>query len=511
MHQILSAIAAFVLLGVLALANQPTAAQQVQPGEASPNSDEGFTPDWTEVRALLESGEPTGPMGLPNTPAGLRAAWLLRFLNDEVEHLGGPWERTFIDGVLEQLPLPAINEWAAPRRESWGRLVPLRWLEGQNEQGEWTDTVLFVIVQGRDDGSGWRLSLAVEPEEPHLIRGWQLDPDLSGAREREYDSLDAIRADLDRTGLDYGLSVLDVTNHNPTTNGPAVPVFALNGDRLLNISTAIRWVVLAVAAERVRGSMLTWNEPVTLRSEHYSLPPGDVRSVPPGEQLPLSTLLVSMIAGSDNTATDHLMARIGHDEIDRYLSARLANPDANRPLLTTANLFRLKVGISEEPIIAYTEANSAERRAAVLNEQVVRNEVNEAMYQRWAVPQYVQSVGWFMSANELAGIMADMRRRAQFAGMEIVDSVLRTGIEAEVPDDDNWSRVIARTEGEPGIVSMYGLLEHTDGRRFVLVVILNNPVEPVNTVLLSPILDGMLAYLGTLAPEQYPPVAERGE
>lgn len=487
---------------VLVIAPAPSAAQDQTNDPAG--DPQPAAPKWTDVEELLASGDPAGPMGLPDTPAGHRAAWLLNFLNGGLEGIASPWPRTFADGVLEQLPLPAVEEWAATKRPGWGELKPLRWLEGQDQSGEWVDTVLFVLLQGEEDGTGWRLSVAVEPESPHLIMAWQLDPDLSGTRERSYDSVAAIRQDLDRTGLDYGLTLLDVTSHNPTTNGGAVPVLSLNGDRLLNLSVGVRWVVLAALAEQVLEGNLSWEEPVTLLSPNYSMPPGDVRRVPPGEQLPMSTLAISMIAGADNTATDHLISLVSLTELDAFLSSRIANPDANRPFLTTMQLFRLKVGLSEEPIIAYTQASTPAERQSVLTELAASNEVNPQMYERWVVPQYVKQVGWFMSANELASIMSELWRRSYEPGMEMIGPTLRTGIDSALPDNPHWKAVAVRPESEPGTVALYALLDHRDGRQFLLTMIANNPVESVNTTMLSPILDGMLNYIGQLNPADYP-------
>jgi hypothetical protein len=120
------------------------------------------------------------------------------------------------------------------------------------------------------------------------------------------------------------------------------------------------------------------------------------------------------------------------------------------------------------------------------------------------VPQYLHRVGWFMSANELARIMAELWHRGHEPSLYFIDPILRTNIESPLPENRSWEKVAVRPEGEPGVVTLYALLDHRDGRRFLMVLIANNPVESVNTVMLSPILDGMLNYIGTLAPAQYP-------
>ncbi|MGP1346926.1 MAG: serine hydrolase [Phycisphaerales bacterium] len=451
-----------------------------------------------------EAIQPATPAQLPDAPVAERANWLITLVSEGPEAIPAPWPLVFAPGVLDQLPLTALEEWAAPKREGWGKLIPIGWSFG-SDNGNELDSVLIILLQAEADGSGWRLSVAVDPEPPHLILAWQIEPDLSATRPRHYESVDEIKADLDRAGFDYGLALYDVTDHTPEARGEPVEVLSINADTPLNISTAIRWIILGAAAERVRSSMLVWNEPMALDPAFYSMPPGNVRSVPPGEELPVSTVIGAMMTGADNTATDQLINRLGPEVIDEYLTRRTANPAANQPFLTTMQLFRLKVGASEDPITQYAQAQTPEQRRAILESGVVdTNQIAEQLYLRWAVPQYVDTVGWFFTADELAQIMAEIRRRSLFPGMEIVDRALRSGAESPVPQDDRWDAIVARIDGEPGVISIYSFLERADGRVFLLAMVANNPEQAVNTALISPVLDAMLDFLAPMEPADYP-------
>ncbi|MFI7610948.1 serine hydrolase [Nonomuraea terrae] len=141
----------------------------------------------------------------------------------------------------------------------------------------------------------------------------------------------------------------------------------LDADTQRPIGSAFKLYVLGALAQAVAEGRLSWNEQLAIRDDYKSLPSGTLQNRPAGTMLPLSEDADHMISISDNTATDHLIHRLGRDAVQRQLSLfGHRQPDANVPILTTKAFFQLKATSDQDRARQYLALPTHQRLAAVL-------------------------------------------------------------------------------------------------------------------------------------------------
>ena len=192
----------------------------------------------------------------------------------------------------------------------------------------------------------------------------------------------------------------------------------------LALGSAFKLWILATLAQDVREGARRWDEVTTLRPELDSLPSGRLQEWPDGAPLTLHTLATAMISESDNTATDHLLHLLGRERIESRLTG-LGVRDAgepvagaaphNRPLLSTAELFRLKLSAGDEAASVWLALRSEEARRRYLAEELsglpLQGDGTDPA--AFAKPAHVDTIEWFASAADLVRTLDALRRLAR--------------------------------------------------------------------------------------------------
>jgi beta-lactamase class A len=126
-------------------------------------------------------------------------------------------------------------------------------------------------------------------------------------------------------------------------DGRCRPRHGLDADRPRPMGSAFKLYVLGAVAHAVRTGTASWDEPLAVRDEWKADPGGVVGGLPAGTVLPLREYASHMIFYSDNSATDHLLHRVGRaaatDQLRRF---GMRDPAANRPFLFAREMFQLK-------------------------------------------------------------------------------------------------------------------------------------------------------------------------
>jgi beta-lactamase class A len=108
-------------------------------------------------------------------------------------------------------------------------------------------------------------------------------------------------------------------------------IHGVNADEQLAIASVFKLYVLGELARQVQAGEVAWDEPITLTDDLRSMPSGDYAWVPAGQQVTVRQLAEGMIWQSDNTATDHLIGRLGRENVERAFAAYgHADPEANQ-------------------------------------------------------------------------------------------------------------------------------------------------------------------------------------
>jgi hypothetical protein len=180
-----------------------------------------------------------------------------------------------------------------------------------------------------------------------------------------------------------------------------------------------------------------------------------------------------MIAASDNTATDHLIARLGRERVEAAFAAMgQVDPTRNQPLLLTREWFAIKMRYGRGEVRRYLRADPEERRR-ILTEEVdpVADTLSEL--EPWPGIYYIDQIEWFASAGDLCRAMSYLQRAGTTGGMTpVLDALsLNPGYAFDARD---WAYVGYKAGFESGVNSLNWLLQRQDGRWFVVSGVVND-------------------------------------
>ncbi|MCC6679122.1 MAG: serine hydrolase [Phycisphaerales bacterium] len=418
--------------------------------------------------APAPAAEPAAP-AIPDTPAGSQLRWALEALSGgELGDLDARFTPEFFKQVpARQLETTLKQVHSVLLKGKPVRLAgirdgasPLKLTADLVAEADQTKFTLFVNVE---EASGKMNGLLIRPtasEAPKLANYQELDAELTKL-----------------PGL-VNCGVFRITG--PAEEPAITLIHGLNADSRLALGSAFKLYILGTLAELVEAGDAAWDEELEIKEEYKSLPSGDMQLQPAGAKFPLSHFADKMISISDNTATDHLLHRAGRESVEAYM-ARLHNqPELNRPFLSTLEMFKVKLSDDRGLAARYAAADEKARREMITpGGEVAKAVPNILLAAAWKKPVEVRRVEWFASPEELARLMADLRRKEARPGMGPMGHAMRLnpglGLNREV-----WPGVAFKGGSEPGVVSGTWLLKRSDGAEFVVTVSWTNPENLVD-------------------------------
>ncbi len=289
------------------------------------------------------------------------------------------------------------------------------------------------------------------------------------------------------------------------------PVHTFNPELRLALGSTFKLYVLGALGEAVASGKIKWDEPLPIKTEYKSLPSGTMQDEPEGKAFPVSLFAQKMISISDNTATDHLIRRVGRDAVEEYMARLHGKPTLNYPFLTTREMFALKLSSDTTLMPRWNSLGEAQRRDMVVADdpvtpsrrigpshqpgEVANTNPELAAASKWTKPRYIDTIEWFSSPDELARLFADLHRLELQPGLAEIGRALR--LNPGLPlDTETWTGIAFKGGSEPGVLNLSWMLTHTDGRILVVTVGWNNTRELLddNKLLeLAPRAIGLLA------------------
>jgi hypothetical protein len=239
-------------------------------------------------------------------------------------------------------------------------------------------------------------------------------------------------------------------------------------------STFKLWV-LATLARAVESGAASWDETMPVTRADRSSPDGEVYALADGTPVTLRRLAELMISISDNTATDHLIARLGRPAIENTLrELGISTADRNTPFLSTAELFRLKF---VDPALGgrYVAITDAEERRAFLDGAVAETPlpwIEDPAWMppaAWGQPAFVEEIEWFATPLDLCTTFHDLDRLAATPGLEPVGEILSLNPGLPFPAGA-WSTIRFKGGSEPGVAMLAYWLESPAADRRVVVL-----------------------------------------
>lgn len=398
--------------------------------------------------------EPVRAVGLPATPAGEQLRWFVRVLNLRKAPPLAEIESHFTTKFLEQVPPAKLVSTLEPIASEG----PFRYVKRQPGSSPNRLSARFDSA----DGASSLISIAVTTKAPHRISGLLIQP----AASPKLSSWKAVDAAL--TKLAYRPSLLAAE----VRDGKLRTIHALDPDRPGAVGSAFKLYVLAALGKAIEAGKASWSEKLAIRDAWKSVPSGTMQNSPGGTRFTLRGYAGPMIAISDNTATDHLIRRLGREKVEKSF-AQLGNASASRnaPLLTTREMTVLKLNAPVSLLHAYARADSAERRRLLPRIDAIPLSLRGA--DAWTTPRAIDTIEWFASPADLSRAMVGLMRLARSPRLAPIRLILAKNPGLAV-DPADWRYVAYKGGSEPGVRALAWYLERRDGRTLVLAIVLND-------------------------------------
>lgn len=409
---------------------------------------------------------------VPDTPVGAKFRWLLGVLNGEPA--GEPTDH-FTDQFLVEVPPAKITKML--RDISEGQ---------ENEQGGGFDLVrinagaaptgLVAVIEAQESGNQARVDIGVDPRSGK-IDFLSVRPEGQGGGDGggEPDPLESLKKIPGRVSLHAVLlPPADMQDAEPAR------VLTYQPELTLAIGSTFKLWVLGALADAIRRGDTAWDQPLEIRDALKSLPPGTMQLQPEGAGFPLREFALRMISISDNTAADHLISYLGRDKVETWMAGCVVQPRLNQPLLTTREMFTLKIpGDPNLPLRWNVASERSRRRLLAENGAIARAEPNVAALPLWKNPIQVENIQWFAATPDLCKTIANLRTLEQLPNMDPLAVAMRTNRGADL-DNALWIRVAFMSGSEPGVLNYTWMLDRDDGRCFALSMTWNQEFAPLD-------------------------------
>jgi hypothetical protein len=259
------------------------------------------------------------------------------------------------------------------------------------------------------------------------------------------------------------------------------PIHERDADRQLAIASSFKLYVLGELARQILAGTAAWNDAITLTASLRSMPSGNYAWVPAGTAVTVQDLAEAMIWQSDNTATDHLIAYLGRDNVQEAFAAYgHSDPQANSPLLYTRELFAIKMTQSDAWIAEFSAADDATQLDLLATRIDPMTIDPDGGWGRWNGPTAIDLVEWFASAEDLCRVTASLWTLGAQPGLAPVRTIL-AGNRGAIGDTTAFPNAGYKGGYEAGVVNMTYILEREDGRVFFVSAGYNSTVMNIDT------------------------------
>jgi len=336
------------------------------------------------------------------------------------------------------------------------------WSIGEFESREGVTATALLTSSG---GESLRANMTVEDSAPYRIVGLVLQPAEPPTLEDPPQDLQSGAERLAGMG-ETKLAVMEVEGGEC-----AAPTFEF-GDvsEPMPIGSAFKLYVLGAVADAVAAGDLAWDDDIPIEEEHRSIPTGVLQDEQAGETFSLREMAEVMIAFSDNTATDHLIALVGREAVEQaFTDYGMENPQLNIPLMDTMDLAALKVGPASGLATQWLDADEEGRRQILA--QISDIHSSDIPVGEFVEPVLPDQIEWFATPADMCRVLAQLHGQG-----EPLTQIL--SINPGLPDEEERFEAIAFKGGaEPGVTSSNWLVERPDGRQFVVSGSVLNPDE----------------------------------
>lgn len=300
-------------------------------------------------------------------------------------------------------------------------------------------------------------SLVVAPDAPNPVVGLHIvGVALTG------DSLDRVIRDLTALPGRTAFAIARLGGGKPEW------IAERSANTLMATGSSFKLYILAELSRSVAAKERGWADVIALDRKSFS---GRLADWPDHAPMTLHSLATAMIAESDNSASDTLMAALGRAQIDDVLVASgHGSPDLTLPLLTTVEAFALKMPANAALARRYAAAAPAERRALLRDETATLKRERIDVGSVAEKPVAIDSVEWFASPRDMIALLDYIRR----TGGDAL-SILAVNPGIAPADVKRWRYLGYKGGSEPGVMAMNFLGQTHDGQWYAISGSWNDP------------------------------------
>lgn len=226
---------------------------------------------------------------------------------------------------------------------------------------------------------------------------------------------------------------------------------SLNADQPLAVGSAFKLLILQALQQQISAGQHSWEDILQLQEAYRSLPSGRLQDWPTKTPLTLQSLATMMISASDNTATDHLLALVGHDAVETLT-------ERNHPFLSTRAAFILKDPKNQQLLARYRQATERERQGLL----TAIADLPLPTVNIFNNGPLALDVEWFMSGRELCSAISTI---ADLPPMHVNPGLAEPA---------NWQRIAFKGGSEPGVENFTTDLLDNDGHHYCIAATWNN-------------------------------------
>jgi len=422
----------------------------------------------------------TGPAKVvvpPDTSAGAQLRWLLA-ATDQLPLSDGQARAHFEAAFLAETGPAVISQ----------ALQALTGAELLSIQVSELNTVVAIVSVS---GAAARTQVWLAVDGQGLISWLRISPAIAGPTLVTWADVDAA---LRSVAPQVHLLVADVSN------GSCRPVHSIDPATAAPIGAAFKLYVLDALGNAEASGTVRWNQPLTVTAELKSLPAGQLQNEPDGTRVSVLDTAAAMMSLSDNTATDMLINLVGRSAVEAALTTTgMASPALDRPLLTTREIFILK--LHQWPALAqrYIAADEPGRRA-LLASTVDRAPLPAvAAAAAWTTPRDINSLEYFASASDICRAYVSLAALARRPGLSPIGQVLSLNDDSLALDPAEWQTTWFKGGSEPGVLALAYLATTRTGHSYVVTALAENPSQPIDETIATPIMLSAIKGAFTLA------------
>ncbi len=361
----------------------------------------------------------------------------------------GGEEAYFSTLFLEAVPIDRWRAIAADLRREHGAPLALGAVR--------TDSATAGQVEIRYERATVGFTLVVAPQAPNLVVGLH----IVGARTAN-DSLDKVMADIAALPGATGFAIAHLKDKGPQW------LRVHHADVQMATGSSFKLYILAELSRATAARERRWSDVVPLGPKSFS---GRLMGWPDGAPMTLHSLATAMIAESDNSASDTLLAALGRDRVDAMV-ATTGHADAIKalPILNTAEAFALKMPANADLRQRY-EAGSLDKRRTLLRQAASRLTPDKVDVGSVAeIPTAIDSIEWFASPKDMIGLLDWLRLR----GGDVLP-ILAVNPGIPPADAKRWRYLGYKGGSEPGVMAMNILAQARNGGWYGVSASWNNP------------------------------------